>query len=106
MTISDALRDSGFTVIEAFNADEAVRILNSGVSIELMLSDVRMPGTIDGLALLDYSQAKFPMLPVIITSGHLLPDDALAKGAKHFVGKPYLSEDVITLVQSQLAKSQ
>jgi CheY-like chemotaxis protein len=52
--VSDPLRDAGFNVIEAFNADEAIRILHSGVKIDLMLSDVRMPGSMDGLGLLEY----------------------------------------------------
>ncbi len=42
--VSDSLRDAGLNVIEAFNADEAIRILHSGVKVDLMLSDVRMPG--------------------------------------------------------------
>ena len=102
MMVSDSLRDGGFDVIEAFNADEAICILHSGVTIDLMLSDVRMPGSMDGLGLLEYSLEKFPDLPVIMTSGHLLPSEALAKGAKHFLGKPYSYDHAITLVKVEL----
>jgi len=80
MIVSDSLREAGLNVVEAFNADEAISILHSGVRIDLMLSDVRMPGSMDGLELLEYSLGIFPTLPVIITSGRLLPEDALAKG--------------------------
>lgn len=102
--VSDALRDGGFSVIEASNADEAICILNSGVLIHLMLSDVRMPGSMDGLGLLEYSLEKFPTLPVIITSGHLFPREALGKGARHFLGKPYMIDHAIRLVGLELAK--
>lgn len=104
--VSDYLRDAGFQVIEAFNADEAISILDSGVRIDLLLSDVRMPGSMDGLGLLAYSREMFPALPVIMTSAHLVPNDALAKGAAHFLGKPYALDDAISLVKLELAKSR
>lgn len=104
MMVSDFLRDAGFQAIEAFNADEAISILHSGVRIDLMLSDVRMPGSMDGLGLLAYSRKMFPALPVIITSGHLVPDDALANGAAHFLGKPYAPDYAIDVVKRVLAK--
>ena len=106
MMVSDFLRDAGFTVIEAFNADEAISILHSGATIDLMLSDVRMPGSMDGLGLLDYSRDMFPGLPVIITSGHLVPGDALAKGATQFLAKPYMFDHAIHLVELELARSR
>jgi len=104
--VSDSLRDAGFNVIEAFNADEAVRILHSGVTIDLMLSDVRMPGSMDGLGLLKYSLEMFPTLPVIITSGHSLPNNALARGARHFLGKPYSFDHAIAMIELELAKAR
>ena len=104
MMVSDFLRDAGFQVIEAFNADEAIAILQSGVRIDLMLSDVRMPGSMDGLGLLEYARDRFPALPVIITSGHLMPREALAKGAVQFLGKPYAPDYAIDLVKRELAK--
>jgi len=106
MMVSDSLRDAGFAVIEAFNADEAICILRSGIAIDLMLSDVRMPGSMDGLGLLDYALDMYPQLPVIMTSAHLFPGDALAKGARHFLAKPYSCDRAITVVQLELAKSR
>ena len=60
MIVGDGLRDYGNTVIEAMNADEAVEILNSGVRVDLVFSDVRMPGTRDGLGLLSFVRANLP----------------------------------------------
>ena len=104
MMVSDFLRDAGFTVIEAFNADEAICILHSGATIDLMLSDVRMPGSMDGLGLLDYSRDTFPGLPIIITSGHLVPNEALVKGSTQFLAKPYTFDHAINLVELALAR--
>lgn len=104
MMISDCLRDAGFNVIEAFNADEAMQILHSNVSIGLVISDVRMPGSMDGMELMRCAQGRFPSLPFIITSGHLMAQDALAQGASKFLGKPYSLDQALALVESELGK--
>ena len=104
MMVSDALREAGWNVIEAYNADEAIVILSSGVPVDLVLSDVRMPGTMDGLGLLEFMSARYPELPVIIMSGHLAPQEALDKGARHFLSKPYSCDLALTLVEQELAR--
>lgn len=105
MMISDAFRERGFSVIEAFNGDEAVDLLMTGKTVDLVFSDVRMPGSLDGLGLLEFVRRHAPELPVILTSGHLEPQLALEQGARHFLRKPYHIEAVLGLVASELAKS-
>lgn len=102
--VSDALRDAGLAVIEAIDADEAMRVLQSGVAIDLMFTDVRMPGSMDGLTLLKNCTELFPDLPVIMTSGHLAPSDAIISGAKRFLPKPYLPDDAIAVVRLELGQ--
>ena len=52
MVIAEELRDAGYTVIEANSADEALDLLRHGeVDVQVIFSDVRMPGTIDGAML-------------------------------------------------------
>ncbi len=79
--VSDELRDAGYEVIEAATADEAVEILQTALPFDLVFSDVRMPGSMDGLGLLACVRARFPALPVIITSGHMDPALAAVNGA-------------------------
>ena len=88
MLIADHLRETGFNVIEACNGDEAITILQSGITVDLVFTDVRMPGTTDGLGLLAYVRRTQPGVPVVMTSGHLLPGLALAGGATRFLSKP------------------
>ena len=45
----DMLRDAGFDVIETVNADEAIMILEGGSTIDFVLTDIQMPGSMDGL---------------------------------------------------------
>jgi CheY-like chemotaxis protein len=106
MLISDALRDEGFGVVEAFNGDEAAEILVAGMAPDLIFSDVRMPGSLDGLGLLGLIRDRAPGVPVVLTSGHLDPRQALDEGARHFLRKPYDIGKVIALVTGILGKSE
>ena len=103
--VSDELRDAGFCVVEACNADEALEIVYSGLPVDLIFSDVRMPGSMDGLGLLTHILDLSPAIPVIITSGHLLPNEALPRGAVKFLVKPYTGADAADLIKSVLGNS-
>ncbi len=89
MLASEILTDCGAVVLEAGNADEALRILKQRDDIVLVFSDVNMPGTMDGLALLQRVHELKPMVELILTSGRgeyaltKLPDDGT------FLPKPY-----------------
>jgi CheY-like chemotaxis protein len=90
MMTADALDDAGFAVLEAWNADEALRVLEKrGHEVQLMLTDVNMPGSIDGLALADRVHARWPEILILVTSGQVRPcaDELPAKG--RFLPKPY-----------------
>ena len=104
LMLSDRLRDVGYRVIEACNSDEALVLMGTSVP-DLIISDVRMPGSLDGLGLLAVVRETLPTLPVIITSGHLQATVATADGATQFVAKPYSLELVIKAVQNELAKA-
>ena len=82
--VSDDLREAEYEVIEACNADEALAILRSGAGVDLIFSDVRMPGTLDGLELLAMVRARDPAFPVVITSGHLPHDTWFDDDATQF----------------------
>jgi len=88
MLVAEHLRDSGFTVIEAMNADEAIAILTAGALVDIIFSDVRMPGAVDGMGLLDFIRRTRPSVPVVMTSGHLEPRLAFSAGAAAFLSKP------------------
>jgi len=91
MTVSDYLRDCGFHVIEAGRADEAVGILETDIDVDIVFSDINMPGKLDGLGLAQWIQRERAGLKVILTS-------AVARTAKAgreafedgpFLAKPY-----------------
>src|SRR5712671_256882 len=68
MVISAYLRDCGYKVVEAANADEAVIVLqNPDITVEVVFSDIEMPGSMDGFALARWVRANRPGLDVILT---------------------------------------
>ncbi len=103
LALSDGLRDVGYQVIEAFNGDEAIEALSS-VRPDLVISDVRMPGSLDGIALLAIVRREFPDLPVIMVSGHLRPFAALADGTTQFLPKPYAMDEMLQAVEVEIGK--
>ena len=65
-----AIEDAGFEVIEAANADEAIRILENRSDIRVVFTDIHMPGSIDGLKLAHAVRDRWPPIKIIVTSGH------------------------------------
>jgi two-component system, response regulator PdtaR len=67
--IADELRTAGFLVIEGVSADEALTVLRGTIPIDLVMTDVRMPGSLDGLGLAETVRALWPDLKIILCSG-------------------------------------
>ncbi|AXB79570.1 response regulator [Novosphingobium sp. P6W] len=98
----DMLEDSGFRVLEAKNADEALEILKNGADVKVLFTDIRMPGKMDGLELAEFVHARWPEIKLLITSGHCrLSDDEVPDGGR-FVAKPYKLETVIEQIRKAL----
>lgn len=72
----DYLEDSGFAVLEAATVREAIDVIQAATSkIDLVFSDIQMPGGLDGCDLARWVWANRPGLPVILASGRVLDDD-------------------------------
>ena len=65
----DMVEQAGFEVIEASNADEAIRILESRQDIRAVFTDIQMPGSMDGLRLAQSVRDRWPPVALIVTSG-------------------------------------
>jgi len=70
MAMADALRDEGFAVIEASYPREAISAVKGGLKPDVLFTDVKMPGDMDGLALAGVLQDELPHMHVFIASGH------------------------------------
>lgn len=101
MLIADELRKAGYSVIEASNAHEALEVLrHTSVDVRAIVSDIRMPGSIDGIALARLIRAEHPAIKVVLTSAHLMRLD----WAEHdgFFAKPYDVDAVVRHITTLL----
>jgi CheY-like chemotaxis protein len=79
LMVTDELRKGGFKAIEARNADEAIALLQSQVPVDLVFTDVRLPGSIDGLTLAGLIRQTRPELRIIVVSGNLPAGSGLGR---------------------------
>ena len=87
--------DAGFGVLEAGNADEAIRILEARSDIHLVFTDVGMPGTMDGIKLAHYIRRRWPPVKLIVASGKAIIDESHLPAGARFFTKPYSESTIV-----------
>ena len=95
LTLVDALAEEGFEVVEAESGDEALAIMGGPTAFSLLVTDVQLPGTLNGIALADAARLREPNLPVLFMTGR--PDlvgRAAATPHEAVVSKPYAPSDI------------
>jgi CheY-like chemotaxis protein len=93
--LADELRDHGLVVVEAQSADEAMAYLAAGNAVDLIFSDIRMPGAMNGIDLAQQVRSKNPSLPIILSSA--FPGVDSIEGLGPFLKKPYQITEAIKL---------
>jgi CheY-like chemotaxis protein len=101
IVIADFLESAGFVVIQAEDGAAALVILASGAEFNILFTDVRMPGPIDGAGVALLMREQRPDMPIVVTSGHGIP--SLLPSGGRFVPKPYDNRKVVTLLTDLLA---
>ncbi len=104
MDLADVLSDSGFDVVEAANADQALALLEAGIPVKAMLTDIDMPGSMNGIKLANLTASRWPECRIIVISGRFSPDQgSLPQGAR-FLSKP-ISERQLSVALFELGLS-
>lgn len=98
--LADELRLAGFTIFEAASADDAFGCYCKRSEIDLVFTDIQMPGSFDGLELARRLREDNPFLPLIITSGNVAGEEVGDVG--RFLPKPYTMHDAVELVFAAL----
>ncbi|HSH95034.1 MAG TPA: response regulator [Roseimicrobium sp.] len=99
MDAVEMLRDAGFDILEAVNADEAMRLLVQHSDIRLIFTDIDMAGSINGLELATIARKRWPPVRIVLTSGHYkVQAGDLPEGARFF-SKPYQPAQIIDAVR-------
>lgn len=94
------LEDAGFTAVEAANADEAIAILEQRLDIQIVFTDIEMPGSMDGLRLARAIRDRWPPVQLVIASGRFAPTAQEMPDGSRFFSKPFRSEDLIAAMCS------
>ncbi|MUI14847.1 PAS domain S-box protein [Massilia dura] len=97
IVVLDMLRALGYRVLAAENGEQALRIIESGEHVDLLFTDVVMPGPLRSPELARIAQQVLPNLAVLFTSGY--PQDAIVHGGRldaglELLSKPYRREDL------------
>lgn len=87
MLLAEELRDAGMNVLEATNADEAWAQLQAHKDVDLIFSDITMPGSMDGLELMRRARREFPAAKRLLTSAMEKPEHLA--GLATFLPKPF-----------------
>jgi len=98
MAASDFLRHYGYRVLEASNALEALALFRAGEPIEVVFSDVNMPGEMSGFELADWVYRQYPDVKVILTSGLARATDTDTP----LLQKPYDHDDLLARIKKLL----
>jgi len=104
MSAIATLEDAGFFVLGAKNSAEALEILSRHSEIDVLMTDVRMPGLMDGLALIAQVQVDHPAIRSIVVSGNASAEQARNAGAFGFVSKPYLPKTILQALDAAVLR--
>ncbi|MCB8880693.1 response regulator [Acidisoma cellulosilytica] len=107
MVISDYLRECGYRVIEAGNAEEALVILQSSEKVDVVFSDVQMTGPMDGFGLAQWVRRNQPWLKMLLTSGNARAAHTAGELCEEgpLEAKPYHPQAILTRIQRLLAEN-
>lgn len=92
------LEDAGFAVVQAIKAETALDLLKGGTEVDLLFTDIRLPGSMDGWQLAEEARALKPTLPIIYATGFSHTAPRLAEGAMFFT-KPYRVSAIIRAIR-------
>ncbi|KQP81774.1 MULTISPECIES: response regulator [unclassified Methylobacterium] len=97
--ITADLEDFGFTVVQATTAESAMAILEAETAIDILFTDIRLPGQMDGWQLAEAARRLRPGLPVIYATGFSQTPPRLIEGSVFFA-KPYRAVSLIKAIAS------
>jgi two-component system, response regulator PdtaR len=97
--VADVLSASGFVVHEVTTADEALRYIDSGADIDVLFTDINLPGDMDGAELAARARELRPEMPIVYASGRFkLSEISPLVSRSLFMAKPYDPADVCALL--------
>jgi CheY-like chemotaxis protein len=101
--IADFLRESGYMVVETESGEEAIALYESGMSIDILFTDINLAGRVTGWDVAECCRMDRPNMPVLYTSGKIIEPDRRVPGSV-FLSKPYQRGDILIACERLLGK--
>ena len=101
--IADFLREAGYFVVETESGEEAIALCESGMSIDMVFTDINLAGRVTGWDVAECCRADQPNIPVLYTSGKIIEPGRRVPGSG-FLSKPYQLGDVLIACERLLGK--
>jgi CheY-like chemotaxis protein len=89
LSIVMMLETAGYEVLEAGHADEAIRLLEQNERVRVVVTDVDMPGSMDGAKLSHYVRNRWPPIQLVVVSGKAQQEALSLAAGVRFLAKPY-----------------
>ncbi len=102
LATKSVLEDAGMTVVEASNSADAIAILENSHTIDVLFTDIRMPGELDGLALAKFTKDRWPSVKVLVTSGDRETAQSELPMGVRFFAKPYESRQLMATIRGEV----
>jgi len=96
--VAQALADWGFLVHAVSNAEDALEWIKSGSVVDLLFTDINLPGSMDGGTLAMRARELRPDLPVVYASGGMNAGSLRQVPGSTFVPKPYSPSDICAVI--------
>lgn len=97
---AETLREAGFEVLEAASAPDAFHIVERRRDLKVMITDVRMPGPLNGYFLAKKVRERWPYVEIILVSGYAAPSRQDINVEWDFLVKPYEADDLVRRVRA------
>ena len=102
ISAAQLLEDAGYAVVQAWNADVALQILKNRNDIRAVFTDIKMPGSLDGLKLARAIRDRWPPIHLVVASGMEAPGDADFPRFARFIRKPYSPKHLLKALHELL----
>lgn len=99
MMAGEIAEEAGLQPVLANNADEAMAVLEARDDIRVLVTDVSMPGAMDGLDLARQVHDRWPLIDIIVVSGHVPKNETLLPKRGRFFTKPYPSQNMVSTLK-------
>jgi len=106
LAICENLRDAGFHVLEASSAHDALGVMLDDAQIDVLLTDLQMPGAMDGFGLGLAARGKAPDTKVLVMSSFLPQNTGARLSPFEYIEKPFLPQVLIERVRAMLAADE